>query len=75
MVFTNGDCKMTMDGRVFTAHEGGFISDNNFDFDAGMQVSGDFVENEKQQYAEMIVAALNAPNTIVRGGSVSDTSQ
>lgn len=66
MVFTNGDRKMTMDGRVFSVHEDGFISDNNFDFDAGLQVSGDFVDDEKRQYAEMIAAALNAPNAKVQ---------
>lgn len=62
MVFTNGDRKMTMEGRVFTANADGFISDQNFDFDAGMQVTGDFVDDEKRQYAEMIVSVLNATN-------------
>ncbi len=59
-IFTNGDRSMTMDGRVFTAAENGFISDQNFDFDAGLQVSGDFIGNEKQQYAEMIASSLNS---------------
>lgn len=59
-IFTNGDRKMTMQGRTFTVESDGFILDNNFDFDAGMKVSGDFVDDEKQQYAEMIASVLNA---------------
>ena len=58
-IFTNGDRSMTMVGRTFVASDGGFISDENFDFDAGMQVTGNFVGDEKRQYAEMIAAALN----------------
>lgn len=60
MVYTNGDRSMTMKGRTFLVYEDGFISDENFDFDAGLKVAGDFVGNEKQQYAEMIAAVLNA---------------
>lgn len=67
-VFTSGDRKMTMEGRTFTAESEGFILDNNFDFDAGLKVSGDFVDDEKQQYAEMIAAALNSHNAEVSGG-------
>lgn len=59
-VFTNGDRKMTMKGRTFTVEGDDFIIDNNFDFDAGLKVSGDFVDGEKRQYAEMIAAALNS---------------
>lgn len=68
-VFTSGDRRMTMDGRTFTVEGDGFILDNNFDFDAGMQVSGDFVDDEKRQYAEMIAAALNSlpPNAELNG--------
>lgn len=59
-LFPNGDRTMTMDQRSFTAGPSGYIQDNNFDFDAGLSVTGDFVRNEKQQYAEMIAAALNS---------------
>ena len=59
MIFTNTDRSMTIQDRFFTAHEGGFVSDNNFDFDAGLQVSGDFVNNEKDRYAQMIACTLN----------------
>lgn len=59
-VFTSGDRSMTMAGRTFLVHDDGLISDENFDFDAGLKVTGDFVDNEKQQYAEMIAAALNS---------------
>lgn len=71
-VFTNGDRNMTMERRTFTVESDGFILDNNFDFDAGLQVSGDFVDDEKRQYAEMIAGVLNAhtltPNVEVSGG-------
>ena len=63
-VFTNGDRAMTMEGRTFTVESNGFILDNNFDFDAGLQVSGDFVGKEKAQYAQMIADALNKPNAM-----------
>ena len=59
-VFTHGDRSMTMENRTFIANADGFISDENFDLDAGMQVTGDFVNDEKKQYAEMIAAALNS---------------
>ena len=58
-VFTNGDRHMTLKGRTFLVFDDGFISDENFDFDAGLQVTGDFVNDEKRQYAEMIAEALN----------------
>ena len=61
-VFTNGDRSITMSGRTFTVEEGGFISDQNFDFDAGLRVSGDFVDDEKQRYAQMIASVLNSHN-------------
>ena len=54
MIFTSGDRSMTMEGRAFTVMENGFIGDNNFDFDAGMRVTGDFVGDEKQQYAKWL---------------------
>ncbi len=59
LINTNTERHMTMEDRFFTADEDGFITDNNFDFDAAMHVSGDFVDNEKALYAQMIVSALN----------------
>ena len=67
MIFTSGDRSMTMEGRTFTVMENGFIGDNNFDFDAGMRVTGDFVGDEKQQYAEMIAEVLNRHNAKLTG--------
>jgi hypothetical protein len=58
-IFTNGDRNMTMEGRHFTIEGDGFILDNNFDFDAGLSVSGDFVDNQKNEYAQMIADVLN----------------
>ena len=58
-IFTNTDRSMTMDGRVFSLRGDGFICDNNFDFDAGLRVSGDFVDEESQRYAGMIASVLN----------------
>ena len=58
-VFTNGDRRITLKDRTFTVEGDGLILDNNFDFDAGLRVSGDFVGDEKQQYAQMIADALN----------------
>lgn len=59
MLFTNGSRAMNMEGRIFSVEGEGFILDNNFDFDAGMLISGDFVADEKNEYAQMICAALN----------------
>lgn len=61
-VFINGDRSITMAGRFFTVEGDGFILDNNFDFDASLTVSGDFIGDEKIQYAQMIANVLNAPN-------------
>lgn len=58
-IFTNTNRKITMEDRFFTVNEDGFILDNNFDFDAGWQITGDFVDGEKYEYAQMIAAALN----------------
>lgn len=58
-IFTNTNRKMTMEDRFFVVNEDGYILDNNFDFDAGWQITGDFVDGEKYEYAQMIVAALN----------------
>ena len=64
-IFTNGDRTLTLDNRFFTVSDDGFISDQNFDFDAGMSVTGDFVGDEKVQYARMIADALNSHLDIV----------
>jgi hypothetical protein len=60
---------MTFEGRTFVflgEASKGFILDNNFDFDAGMQLSGDFLEGEKEQYAKMIINALNEYPSLVK---------
>jgi hypothetical protein len=58
-VYTNGDRTMTMKDRNFTSEGNGYIQDNNFDFDAGLRIDGDFVDAERDQYAQMICSALN----------------
>lgn len=52
------DRKISMEVRTFTTM-GGYIQDEDFDFDAGLQVTGDFVDDEKSQYAQMIADVLN----------------
>jgi hypothetical protein len=42
-----------MEDRFFSINQDGFITDNNFDFDAGLKLSGDFVNDEKYRYAAM----------------------
>jgi hypothetical protein len=58
-VHTNGDRTMSMKDRNFTSEGNGYIQDNNFDFDAGLRIDGDFVNDEREQYAQMICNALN----------------
>ena len=58
-VYTNGDRTMSMKDRNFTSEGNGYIQDNNFDFDAGLRIDGDFVNDELDQYAQMICNALN----------------
>ena len=58
-VHTNGDRTMSMKDRNFTSEGNGYIQDNNFDFDAGLRIGGDFVNDERDQYAQMICNALN----------------
>lgn len=65
-IFTNGDGAFTMKNRNFTHDGKGYIQDNNFDFDAGLQVSGDFPEGGKKAYAAMIASALNSDNASQR---------
>lgn len=59
-VFTNGEGLITLKNRNFTHEKNGYIQDNNFDYDAGLQVSGDFKEAEKEAYAIMIASELNS---------------
>lgn len=62
-IFTNGNRELSMKDRFFRVFKDGFISDENFDFDAGMKVTGDFYsEDERFQYACMIADALNNYN-------------
>ena len=58
-VHTNGDRTMSMKDRNFTSEGNGYIQDINFDFDAGLRIGGDFVNDERDQYAQMICNALN----------------
>lgn len=77
MIFTNGNRSMTLKGRTFTVDDDGFICDQNFDFDAGMKVTGDFLGGEKKQYAEMIAEALNkaASNVELRGAEPASSAE
>lgn len=63
LIHTNTDRTMTMEHRFFVA-ENGFIGDENFDFDVSMKVSGDFVDDEKRRYAQMIACTLNDYGTL-----------
>lgn len=57
-ILTNTNRELVMRDRFFAAH-GDFVDDNNFDFDAGLLVTGDFVDDEKERYALMIASTLN----------------
>jgi DNA repair exonuclease SbcCD ATPase subunit len=60
-VYANTDNGVTIDGRIFSVDGDGYIQDNNFDYDAGMKLSGDFGGADiKQQYAQMICNTLNS---------------
>ena len=60
IIYSNTDREMVMDHRFFVAQKGGFIGDENFDFDAGMRISGDFEsDDEREKYALMICCTLN----------------
>lgn len=61
---TNTNREMVMRDRFFTVEQNTFVLDNNFDFDAGLKVSGDFVDDEKLRYAQMIASTLNNYNRI-----------
>ena len=60
-IATNTNRELTMKDRFFSAHDD-FVADNNFDFDAGFLVTGDFVNDEKSRYAQMIACTLNDYN-------------
>lgn len=57
---THGDRSFTMKDRNFSYCGNGWIQDNNFDFDAGWKITGDFVDDDKDNYSKMIVDVLNA---------------
>jgi hypothetical protein len=60
-IFTNTTGELTLDNRFFTIEGPDFILDNNFDFDAGFNVSGDFGGDDKRHdYMQMICDALNS---------------
>lgn len=53
------DGSVTLANRHFELVGDDFIQDENFDFDAGLKLSGDFSEGQQQRYSQMICAALN----------------
>ena len=59
---------VNMDGRKFICgkpYDRGFISDENFDFDAGLTVSGDFGDPAvKDAYCQMICDVLNGASPV-----------
>ncbi|MBK5570116.1 hypothetical protein [Ensifer sp. SSB1] len=69
---TNGTRELTMTDRNFVYAGNGFISDENFDFDAALRVSGDFVGDDKDNYCRMIVTALNAVPSLPAGDGLTD---
>jgi hypothetical protein len=69
-VYRNGDRTMTMEDRNFTSEGDGYIQDNNFDFDAGLRIDGDFVDAERDQYAQMLCNALNARQEVKKSLAV-----
>jgi hypothetical protein len=63
--YTNTSGDMTMNNRNFSYFDRGVISDNNFDFDAMLKVSGDFGGSDKlDEYCKMITAALNNAKSV-----------
>lgn len=57
-VFTNTNREVAILNRFFTAHDDG-VADQNFDFDAYLHIDGDFIDDEKKRYAQMIACTLN----------------
>jgi hypothetical protein len=62
-VYTNTEHGVTMQERNFSYDGNGWIQDNNFDYDAGWKVTGDFIGDDKDQYCQMICDALNSYTT------------
>jgi hypothetical protein len=62
-VYTNTNHGFVMTDRNFTVSGDGYIQDNNFDYDAGLTISGDFSEGDKAKYTQMICDALNSYTT------------
>jgi hypothetical protein len=60
-IHTNGNCELTLKDRHFSYESNSYILDNNFDFDAGIKIDGDFGSPElREGYTKMICNALNA---------------
>jgi len=58
-LYTNTNHGITMQDRHFT-HNGAWVYDENFDYDAAFQITGDFAEGDKEKYAQMICSVLNS---------------
>ena len=63
-IFTNTNREMSLNGRFFRA-SADWVYDENFDFDAGFKLFGDFVDDEKNRYAQMIACTLNDYQNVV----------
>lgn len=63
------DGAITLANRHFELVGQDFIQDENFDFDAGLKLSGDFSDGQKALYARMICAALNEVAASQRQGA------
>lgn len=64
LVHSNAGGVIDLKNRFFTVQENIFILDNSFDFDARLKVSGDFIDDQKKEYAHMIANALNNYNQL-----------
>jgi hypothetical protein len=58
-IYSNSDHGFVMKDRFFTYAGRGYIYDNNFDYDAALSVTGDFINNQIDDYCKMIVSHLN----------------
>ena len=61
--YTNTNHGFIMQDRNFEYLGNGYIQDNNFDYDAGLRISGDFPENGLNEYSKMICKHLNSTPT------------
>lgn len=66
IVHNNANGEFELKNRFFIVQDNGFILDNSFDFDAGITISGDFIDNQKFEYAQMIANALNNYNKLTK---------